>query len=329
MRVLVTGATGFIGGHVVARLVERGHAVVATGRNAAKLAELPARIALRSTADLSRDALEPLVEGCDAVVHCAALAAPWGDRERFVRDNVLTTERLLDASRRAGSVRRFVHVSSPSIYFKPADQLDLRENFTPPQRWPTHYGESKWESECRVREPEFGALGPVILRPRAVFGVGDTAIVPRLLAVARRGFFPLVRNGEALVDVTYVENVVDAIELALRAPRAVEGSAFNLTNGEPIRVRELLDNLFGALDLRVRFVPLPLGLAQALAGAAESINRLRRGQPEPRVTRYGLGLLSYSQTLSIDAARNDLGYAPRITTRAGIERSAAWYARHG
>lgn len=319
MRILVTGANGFVGAHVVAHLAGRGHAVRATARQSLTATPPPGVEAIQ--ADLACSELPPLLDGCDAVVHCAARASPWGARALFERDNVLATQRLVDAAVAAGGVRRFVHISSPSIYFNYRDARDIVEAFTPPSRWPTTYAETKWRSEqAVVAQP---AIGPVVLRPRAVFGLGDRAILPRLVAVARSGFFPLPGGGRAAVDVTCVENLVDAVALALAAPTAIEGHAFNITNGEPLQVRELLAQLFSALGMGVRTITLPRGLALGLASCAEGIARLRPGQPEPRVTRYGMGLLAYSQTLSIVAARERLGYCPRIGTLQGLRQFAA------
>jgi nucleoside-diphosphate-sugar epimerase len=329
MRILITGASGFVGGHAATRLAAAGHQVIGTGRDAAKLAAVVLPGGERVAADLTCDDLGLLVRGCDAVIHSAALAAPWGPREEFQRHNVTATERLLEASKAAGSVRRFVHVSTPSIYFQSRDRIGIHEEFTPPAQWPTFYAESKWQAEVRVRAPEYRMLGPVILRPRAVFGAGDTAIVPRLLKVARRGMFPLAGGGNAHIDVTCVDNLVDAIELALAAPRALEGRAFNITNGEPVTVKTLVENLFEAIGLEVRLMSVPLGLLSALATLSEFGANLVPGRPEPRLTRYGVGLLGYSQTLSIDAARNDLGYSPRINTRDGLRLHAPWYRAHG
>jgi nucleoside-diphosphate-sugar epimerase len=255
------------------------------------------------------------------------MAAPWGPREQFILHNVTATQRLLDAATRAGTVRRFIHVSSPSIYFRQRDQFDIGERFSPPATWPTWYGESKWLGECEVTRPEYRHLQPVILRPRAVFGPGDNAIAPRLLAAAQRGYFPLVSGGRALIDVTCIDNVVDAVELALRAPNSLAGQAFNITNGAPLSVGALVREWFDALGVRVRYVGLPRGLGSSLAALSEWLARRRPGQPEPRITRYGLGLLSYSQTLSIDAARRELGYTPRLSTSAGIAQHASWHAR--
>ena len=327
MRVLVTGASGFIGQHVARTLLARGHDVTATGRSQAALAPLAQAGARVAPADLAVDALDDLVRGHTAIVNCAALAAPFGRRESFLRNNVQTADLLLTAAAAAG-VARFVHISSPSIYSKFESQINVREAFTPPARWTTPYGETKWLSEQMVLEPRFAALEPVVLRPRAVFGEGDRVIVPRILAVARKGIFPLINRGVAQIDVTYVANVVSAVELALSTPRANAGRAYNITNGEPMTVRELLDRLFTALGVRVKYIPLPQSVAYGMAGLSETIANLRTNGGEPRLTRYGIALLAHSLTLDISSARGRLGYAPRVPVQEGLERCAAWWRQH-
>jgi nucleoside-diphosphate-sugar epimerase len=323
MRILVTGASGFVGSHVVRDLRQRDHDVIATGRNANRLAELKSRGGSPAVADLSTDPLDSLVRGCDAIVHCAARASPWGRAELFMRDNVTATRRLIDAAREASTVKRFVFLSSPSIYYQRKDQFNLDESFVPPKLWSTHYAQTKWLSECAVREA--AELGPVILRPRAVFGPRDTAIVPRLVAVAERGYFPLPAGGRAWTDLTYVDNLCSAIALALQPIPGIDGRVFNITNGEPVQFHDLLRRLFAAIRLEPRFVSVPRALVLALAGVSERIASLRPGKPEPKLTGYGVGLLSYSQTLSIEAARADLGYVPAVSLQSGLERFASWW----
>ncbi len=324
-RVLVTGASGFIGRHVVMQLSRDGYAVRATGRDAGRLAVL-GRYAQTVRADLATDPLDALVDGCTAVVHCAALSSPWGRAEAFALANVEATARLLAAAGRTGAAR-FVHLGSPSIYFRFADQYDLDERFQPPRRWITAYARSKWQSEQLVRGADRGRLHTVILRPRAVFGDGDQAILPRLLAVAGSGRFPLIHAGRARIDITPVESVVHAIGQALQAGPASRGRAYNISNGTPVQVRALVQSLFEQLQMQVRLVPVPRALAVALAGAAELAAHCRPGRPEPRLTRYGVGVLGYSQTLDIRAARRDLGYAPALSIDAALARFAqAWHA---
>lgn len=326
-RILVTGATGFIGGHVARRLVDTGHTVIATGRNAARLATMGAR-SRAMAADLASAPLEPLLQGCDAVVHCAALSSPWGRRKDFQSANVLATERLLAAARRE-RVPRFVHLASPSIYFRFRDQFGVGEEFQPPRRWITEYARSKWESECKVRAASGNDLQTLILRPRAVFGEGDNAILPRILAVAAHGRFPLVDGGRALIDVTHVDNLVDLIATCVTMELPGNGRAYNVSNGEPVRVRALLETLFAALGYPVRMTTAPRAPLLALAALSEYVARLRPGRPEPRLTRYGIGVLGYSQTLDIARARRDLHYTPRIGIQDGIVRYARWWKANG
>lgn len=325
MRVLVTGASGFIGSHTAEHLVARGCEVIATGRSEERLRPLTQKGCRIAPADLAKDDLAALTEGCDAIIHSAARASPWGKRSLFWSDNVVVTQRLVEAARRAGSIRRFVLISTPSIYFRTRDQLQITEAFTPPKRWPTYYAETKWIAETHVRAAT--ELGPVMLRPRAVFGPRDAAIVPRLVAVAKTGTFPLPGGGRAWADVTYIDNVVAAIVAALEGGRNIEGQAFNITNGQPIQIHDLAQRLFAALGIKTRFVSVPRTVALALATMAEQVAKLRPGQPEPRLTRYGVGLLGYSQTLSIAAAREKLRYEPTVSIDEGIRRYAEWCAR--
>ena len=329
-RILVTGASGFIGSYIAKELHNAGHSVLATGRNVERLAALAALGISVQKNDLVADDLRSLVENRDVVVHCAALASPWGHRDVFWTANVVATERLL-AECQPATVKRFVHVSSPSIYFRQCDQFNLTEAFDPPRQWINAYAETKWEAEQRVRAATAAGLPSIILRPRAVFGEGDRTIFPRILAIAERGWFPLVGAGRAHIDVTYVGNFMQAVFACLKPEAPLDGRAFNITNGEPLPVRELLRRLFDALNLNVRMVPIPRRAALALGAAAEAIARRRAGQPEPRLSRYGVGILGFSQTLDITAARRQLGYTPNVSVDEGIARFARWWrsdARH-
>lgn len=325
-QVLVTGASGFIGSHVVRRLAAHGHHVLACGRDPTRL-QADGETVRTITADLACDALHGLVARCQVLVHCAALSAPWGRPADFWRANVTATERLLQAALAHG-VRRFIHLGSPSIYFRFDDQLDVGEQFTPPSRWITEYARSKWESECRVRSASGKGMQTLILRPRAVYGEGDRAIVPRLLAVAARGWFPLVHGGRALIDVTHVDNLAELIARCIDADLPGDGRAYNVSNGKPVRVGELLQTLFAQFGHQVRLIPVPRAPALALASLSEHIARLRPGQPEPRLSRYGIGVLGYSQTLDITRARTELDYRPQPDIGPGLARLARWQQAH-
>ena len=326
--ILVTGASGFIGGHVARWLHAEGIPVLATGRNRTALAQLE-RDGIRCVdADLACDPLDPLLCGVKRIVHAAALSTPWGPRDAFIRANVTATERLLQAAARQG-ITHVVHLGSPSIYFRPQDQLQLDECFQPPTRWITHYAESKWLSEEVVRHAcSASVMTGVILRPRAVFGAGDAAIFPRIVQRAGKGRFPLVNGGRAIIDITAVENVVQAVWRALQSAPTDDVPALNISNGEPLPVKTILDRLFDALGMRVQYRNVPRGLGMALAGVLEGIAKALPGQPEPPVSRYTLGVLAYSQTLDIASARRHLGYQPTLGVLEGIDRFAQQWRAH-
>ena len=301
---LVTGATGCLGQHLVGKLLDEGYLVRASGRNHAIGACLHGGATEFVAGDLQDTRLvRQLCSGVDVVFHCAALSSPWGPHRAFRAANVEVTRSLTDAALAAGC-RRFVHVSSPSIYFDFADRLAIRESDPLASRFANHYAASKAEAEEVVLAAADMGLSTTILRPRGIYGEFDTALAPRLLEMARSGRVPLLRGGTALVDVTYAGNVADAMVLSDR-PDA-PGGIYNITNGEPLTVRDLLSQTFQALGRDVRLVEVPYGPLSTLAGGWEW-TAAALGLAEPRLLRYTMGVMAYSQTLNISAARRDLG----------------------
>jgi nucleoside-diphosphate-sugar epimerase len=287
MDILVTGATGCLGRNLVLRLAaDARHHVAAVGRNAAVGAALQGGNVQFVAADITdKETMTRLIRGKDAVVHCAALTAPWGAYDRFYRSNVIGTANVVSASLEAG-VSRFVHVSTPSIYHDGHAREMIREADALPGKAANHYVRTKREAEAIVEAAHRQGLPAVTIRPRAIFGPHDTAILPRLIRVARRGWFPLLARGAARIDVTCVSNVVDALMLCLNADTAVLGKKYNITNGEPMTVRELMAKVFDALGLSVKFIRIPFQAAYALAAAMECLNRLPPfSRREPALTR--------------------------------------------
>lgn len=327
MKLVITGGTGFLGRHLVWRAAAEGAEVVFTGRDARAAEEVirlaPAAVEwqpLEHGTPGAPAALRVAARGADALVHCAALSSPWGRHEDFLRANVASTEEVLAACR-ANGVRRLVHISTPSLYFGFQDRLNIPEDapLPPPAN---HYVSTKWAAENRVRAappPEVA-----ILRPRALFGPWDQTLVPRLLRVMEKGAMPLMGGGRIRIDLTYIDNAVDAVWLALTQPLPRPLVTYNVSNGEP---RELLDVLgvmakeFG-LPLRTRRLPWPL--VELLARGLELAARLSGGK-EPPLTRYSAGVLAFSQTLDISALTRDLGYRPAVGIDEGIRRHAEWW----
>ncbi|WP_341366061.1 NAD(P)-dependent oxidoreductase [Yoonia sp. BS5-3] len=317
MVVLVTGATGFLGSHVAMALKSEG--VVATGRNKRALARL-ATYGLRAVpidlrapiAQADRDRIGPVT----AIVHCAGLSSPWGSPAAFHQANVAATHHLLDMASDMG-VCRFVYISTASVYFRFADQDGLQEDQLPP-RFVNAYAQTKRQAELAVLAR--AEVGPVVIRPRGIYGAGDNALLPRLMRVARRG--PLPRFAEdGATDITHVDDVVAAILAALRSD--VTGEVLNISGGVGLPLPQIIAAACTATNVPLRWRHLPFGPTLAATRMVEAAARILPGRPEPPVTAYALGLLRYRQTIDISKAARLLGWTPQISFEEGLDRSFA------
>lgn len=318
MDVLVTGGTGFLGQHLASMLLERGHHVRLMGRNMTAAKTLLARGAVPVVADLrERDAVVAACEGIEVVFHAGALSAPWGRRADFFKINVGGTEAVL-AGCLKHEVRRVVYVSSPSVVFDGGDQQLLREDALYPRRFASVYSLTKKLGEDRVRSASQQGLETVIARPKAIFGPGDTSLLPRLIDAARRGRLPQIGDGRNLVDLTYVENVAHALVLAAESAQAAN-KTYTITNDEHVPLWEVIRLVLQRLHLstNLRKVPLPVALS---AASLMEVTATVTGR-EPLLTRYSAAILARTQTYDISAAKHDLGYKPLVSIDDGIERT--------
>lgn len=327
MKLLITGGTGFLGRHIVWRAAAEGADVIFTGRNPEAAAEV-IRHAKKSVhwqplihGDSGAEAtLTKLSSNADAIVHCAALSSPWGRASVFHQANVISTKEVIQACQ-ANAIPRLVHVSTPSIYFGFSDQLNIKEDaaLPPPAN---HYARTKNEAETLVRQAGMPAV--VILRPRALFGPWDQTLVPRLLRVMQRGPIPVMRSTPITLDLTYIDNAVEAVWRSITRPLPARINTYNVSNGEPRELLELLEFMAGAFDIPLRTRRLPWPVVSTLARFMELAAHARGGN-EPMLTRYSAGVLAFSQTLDVSALRRDLGWQPRVSINEGIEQHARWW----
>ena len=323
MKILVTGGTGFLGKALTLRLLRSGHEVTALGRNEIVGKELVKLGIPFLKADLADEAA--ITKACrdqDYVFHCGALSSPWGRCQDFYNSNVLGTKHVVLGCRRH-KVRRMIHVSTPSIYMEWRDRQDISEKEVLPARGINGYAETKGAAEKIVDDAWQEGLPVITIRPRGIFGPGDQTIFPRLIRVNDSKGIPHFGK-DVMVDVTYIENVVDALLLCMSAPETSLGKKYNITNGEPMLLETLFVTLFKKLNYPLRFRQVPFSLAYWAAALAELYATLPWAG-EPEITRYGVGILYYSQTLDITAARHELGYHPRISISEGIGQFADWW----
>ena len=327
--ILVTGATGGLGRVLVRALIAAGYAVRATGRNARIGAQLAADGAHFVAADLVQDDLTPLFVGAQtgqsvtAVIHLAALSAPWGRDADFVAANITATQRLLAAAQSSGKCRQFLFASTPSIYTAPHDQLSLREESPLPPRLINAYARTKYAAECAVLAANGTVLRTIALRPRAIICPGDTVLLPRLMRAGARGRMPLPHGGQALIELTDARDVAAAFIAALQAGDAAFGRAYNLSGGAPLPLATIAGHVFARLEKPVQMVAINRQLALTGATMLERIARLRPGQPEPAITRYGVMATGWSQTFDLSAARTALDWQPRHAPRDAIDWALA------
>ncbi|MCB0127385.1 MAG: NAD-dependent epimerase/dehydratase family protein, partial [Caldilineaceae bacterium] len=254
--------------------------------------------------------------------HVGALSTAWGDPADFAAINVEGTRAVVDGALHHG-VGRLIYVSSPAVVFAGRDQQNITEDQPYPPRFSSPYAATKKWGEDLVNEAHTRGLPTVILRPKAIFGPGDRALLPRLIARARAGRLPQLGDGTNRVDLTYVDNVVHALLLAADAPRAV-GKTYFITNDEHVPLWPTIRHVLEQLKLSTKLRPLPTPIALTLAWLLEQ--RARYTGQEPLLTRYTVGILARTQTYDIRAARQDLGYQPHCTVAEGIAQTLRMWA---
>lgn len=320
MRVLVTGGGGFLGSAIVRQLVARGDQVVSFSRG--DYPHLSALGVEQRRGDLSDlEALKRAAQGCDIVFHVAAKAGIWGDYQEYYQANVVGTENVIAVCREL-SIDRLVYTGSPSVVFDGSDVEGGNELLPYPSHFEAHYPHTKALAEQAVLAANSPALATVSLRPHLIWGPGDNHLVPRIVAKARAGKLRKIGNRPCLVDTVYVENAAEAHlnaadRLVFDAPSA--GKAYFITNGEPLPLWEMVNRILAAAGLPPVTRSVSPGFAYGAGSICESLWKTFRLSGEPPMTRFVAKELSTSHWFDISAARNDLGYRPRISIDEGLK----------
>ena len=314
MRALVTGTSGFVGGALGGYLRRRGWHVTGVSRRPAR----PGAVDVSLPHDLSRSP-PPVRDAPDVVVHAAALSSPWGPPAAFERANVAGTRHVLDLARRHPGTH-LVLISSSSVLYREGDQLGVREDEPPPPRAVNAYAQTKLRAEELVR----GHTGPwTILRPRAVYGVGDTVLFPRLARAARLRLLPHLTRADGVEPVGDLVSIDNLVRLAARAIEGRATGTLHLTDGAPVPIRAFVDDALAGVGLPGASFRVGVPAAMRLAGVLEGLSR-RTGWWEPPLTRYGVSVFARSKTFDTARAVAALG-APDVPTDVALRRFTAWW----
>lgn len=312
----VTGGSGFVGGHLIERLVRDGWSVRALARSAESAERVTERGADPVRGDLdSPQAVRDGAEGADTAFHAAAAVDAWAPRERYLRANVIGTENALRGCREAG-VRRFVHVGTEAALMagRPLVGVDEAARLRPDS--PAPYAATKAMAEQLVRARSTDGFETVVVRPRLVWGPRDTTILPGVLAAIEHHRFAWVGGGHHLTATTHVTNAVEGLVLAATRGRA--GSAYFVTDGPPAVFRDFVTRLVATAGVRPPTRSVPAPVASALTRVVEPLWTALRLQRTPPLTRMAFWLLAHECTIDISRAQAELGYVPVITREQGL-----------
>lgn len=325
----ITGATGFLGSHLAEACAARGMGVRALVRPGSDTSLLEKNQATLIRGDLTDPgAVRTFLEGADVVLHCAAKVGDWGPVEDYRAVNVDALRDLLEACR-GRNLRRFVHFSSLGVYAA-RHHYGTDENAALPAHHVDGYTQTKVEAERVALEYQRQHGVPVvILRPGFIYGARDRSVMPKLLDNLRKRKLRYVGNSrKRVMNTIYVGNLVEATFLAIDRPNAV-GQIYNLTDGEKVSKRRFIETIADGTGLpKPPPLPVPLWMARVIGWWQEGRARRRKSAKPPRVTQARIKFLGLNLDFSIEKARRELGYQPRIGFDEGMKQTLAWYRQH-
>jgi nucleoside-diphosphate-sugar epimerase len=330
MKILVTGGGGFLGQVVCRQLAAAGHGVIAFNRNRYPALD-EAKIEQRVGDVANLESVLAATKGVDAIVHSAGKVGAWGRLEDYYEANVRGTDNVLAACDMHG-IRKLVFTSSPSVVQNGSDLEGVDETATyATTHFLSAYQQTKALAEQRVLAANGDKLATVALRPHFIWGPGDPNLLPRILKQARAGRLRLIGKDNKKIDTTFVDNAADAHVLAvekLGVGASIAGKAYFISQGEPVTHEWLINAWLRADGFPVETRRIPLGLAKFLGGACETVYSTLGIKSEPPLTRFIVEQLSTAHWFNINAARNDLGYTPKVGMQEGLVRLAQYLTRN-
>jgi nucleoside-diphosphate-sugar epimerase len=312
----VTGGSGFVGAALIRRLAADGWTVRALARSPEAEATVRRAGAEAVRGDLGdAGALQRGARGADVTFHAAAKLGDFGPWKEFRRVNVDGTKAVIAACRAAG-VKRLVHVGTEAALMHGQPLVAVDEHYPLALDSPAPYSATKAQAEAAVIEANGSGLETVVVRPRFVWGAGDTTLLPILVNLARSGRLRWIGGGRQLTSTTHVENTVEGLVLA--AERGVSGNAYFVTDGSPVVFREFVSALLATQGVQAPDGELPLWAGRAIALGSELAWRFLPLPGEPPIARFGVWASALEATIDDAKAREQLGYRPVMTRDHGL-----------
>ncbi len=316
MRIFVTGASGFVGGAAVRKLVADGHDVRAMSRSEKSDTKIRALGGKPVRCDLE-DVTAAHIGDAEAIIHSAAFVEQWGSRDAWRKFNVDGTARMLSAAKAAGA-KRFIHIGTEAALFHGQHLRRVDETYPLAPNSPYPYSSTKAQAEQLVRDANAPGFETIVLRPRFIWGPGDTTLLPLIVEMARAGKFMWVNGGRSMTSTTHIDNLVHAIELALTKGRG--GEAYFILDDGVRPMREMMSGMAASQGVDLGDKSVPGWVADAIGATCEAAWGVFPLKGEPPLTRFSAMIMSRDAILKDDKARAEMGYAPLISVEEGLRQ---------
>lgn len=317
--IAITGATGFLGSHLMRSLSSDGYRIISFGRVEKPPAEIykyseyiPWDITMR---------IAEIKKFSEVFIHTASYVKFWGDRQEIYDANVVGTINAIDTAKKMHA-KTFIYISSASVYDPFSDKINATESAHYAKRYLNYYAETKVQAEKAVLNAKcFDSI--IILRPHVIYGPGDRTIVPNIIKHIRHGRFILPGSGKSKYSVTHVGNIIDSVRLIINnAPTGKH--VFNITDVEQLSAKEFISKVLNLYDKKIKITEVPFLVGIIVAAIAELPSKIKVSKNEPIVTKDLVLQLRHESTMSIDNAMAVIGYRPRYRLEEGLSDTFNW-----
>lgn len=335
MNISITGASGFIGGRLTKILSEKNHNInclVRTSSNTKELTKLNVNLIEGDLGDSA--SFQKLLKGTDTVYHLAAFVSDWGKKEDFIKYNYKATEDLLNESINNG-VKKFVYLSTSSVLWRSDfwdvhKLVDIDESYPYPDSYNDFYNESKSQAEKLVLSYNGkSGLQTTVIRPSGVWGAGDTVILPRIIRAAEKRFLIPTGDGSGLVSPCHIDNLVDGIMLSGDSQKSA-GSVYFINDGQRTNHIEFIKKLLDACGISWSpGILIPYKVGYTIAASIELVHKLLGLKKPPVISRFAVAAIAGSRTYSIEKAKRELNFVPKVTFADGMQELKDWIVEIG